>query len=139
MVVPVTYGWDNTEKTTLCYRLEGRWTWEECYQSLDESRKLWNSVSHLVDVIVDMAASAGFPPGNILGHFRNIMMYYHSANVGNAAIVGANDYFRMASELFYKVYIQARHKPTGSTLLVKDMEAARAALADHRKNAGTGS
>jgi hypothetical protein len=136
--VPVTYAWDNSEKTAICYRLEGRWTWDEMYETLEESRKLWSSVNHMVDIIVDMNDSVGFPPGNTLGHFRNVSIYYSSSKVGNTAIVGANDFFRMALELFYKVYIRARQKPLGHTFLVKDMEAARAALADYRKKAQTG-
>ena len=100
---------------------------------------MWGSVNHMVDIIVDMNGSAGFPPGNILGHFHNISIYYNSTKVGNTAIIGANDFFRMALELFYKVYIRARQKPLGHTVLVKDMEVARAALADYRKRAQTGS
>ncbi|MBZ0287197.1 MAG: hypothetical protein K8I30_06250, partial [Anaerolineae bacterium] len=99
--MPVTYKWDNSEKTVICYRVEGRWSWEEIYQTLEWSRRLWHSVSHVVDIIVDMTASSAFPADNILGHLRNIMSYYDSTRVGNTAIVGATDYFRMAAELYY--------------------------------------
>ncbi|MEO8611825.1 MAG: hypothetical protein ABI690_28255 [Chloroflexota bacterium] len=137
--MPVIYQWDNSDKTVLCYRLEGRWTWDEIYQMLEEARALWKSVNHTVDMIVDMTGSAGFPPDNILGHFRNITLNYHHANTGNTAVVGADDFFRMASGLFYKVYVLPRQQPRGNTLFVKDMDSARAALSDQRKNAKSGS
>ncbi len=135
----VMYAWDNREKTTLCYRLEGRWTWDELYQGLEESRKLWSSVNHKVDIIVDMTGSSTFPPGNILGHFRNVSIYYSSTKIGNTAIVGANDFFRMALELFYKVYIRPRQQPLDYSILVKDMDTARAILAERRKGANSSS
>jgi hypothetical protein len=136
--VPVTYAWDNSEKTIICYCLNDRWTWDEIYHALEASRTLWRSVQHVVDIIVDMTESAGFPPGNVLGHFRNVMSYYDSTRVGNTAIVGANDFFRMASDLFYKVYIQQRRQPNGQAVMVKDMDAARAALAGFHKDASSG-
>ena len=137
--MPVTYTWDNSEKTTLCYRLEGRWSWEELYQTLADSRKLWSTVNHVVDVIVDVSASPGFPPGNILGHFRNVSAFYADAKAGNTVVVGANDFFRMTLDLFYKVYIRQRQPPHGDSILVKDMDAARAALAKRRKGANSSS
>jgi hypothetical protein len=137
--VPVTYAWDNSEKTTLCYRLEGRWTWEELYQVLAESRKLWSSVNHVVDVIVDMTASPGFPPGNILGHFRNVSAFYAEAKAGNTVVVGANAFFRTTLDLFYKVYVRPRQPPHSHSILVKDIDAARAALVERRKRANSSS
>lgn len=137
--MPVIYTWDNSDKTTLCYRLEGRWTWEELYQALGESRKVWNTVNHVVDVIVDLSASPGFPPGNILGHFRNVSAFYRDAKAGNTVVVGANDFFRMTLEVFYKVYIRPRQQPLGHSILVKDMQAARVTLAERRKGANSGS
>jgi hypothetical protein len=134
-VVPVTYFWDSDDKRAVCYHYESRWTWEEFYVVLEESRKLWDEVNHTVDVIVDFTHSSGFPSGNILGHFRNITAYYNDPKAGNTVIIGANDFFRMASELFNKVYIRQRQKPVGNTFLVKDIEAGRAILAEYRKKA----
>jgi hypothetical protein len=133
--VPVTVKWDNSEKTTLCYRLEGRWTWEELYHTLGESRKLWGSVNHVVDVLIDLSVSTGFPAGNILGHFRNVSSFFADVKTGNTAVAGADDFFRMSLELFYKVYIRERKQPLGNTLMLKDMDSARAALTHARKNA----
>jgi hypothetical protein len=130
--------WDNSEKTILCYAIKGHWTWEEIYEALEDTRKLWNSVTHTVDQIVDMSQSAGFPRGNVLGHFRNITTYYHHDNTGNTAVIGADNYFRMASELFYKIYVHERQKPRSNTFYVKDMDDARAVLVEHRGKASTG-
>jgi hypothetical protein len=135
--VPVMYCWDNAERKAICYSYEGRWTWKELYTVLEESRQLWSEVNHSIDVIVDFTQSAGFPPGNILGHFYNISTYYSSVKAGNTAVIGANDYFRMASEVFNQVHIRQRQKPVGHTFFVKDLEAARAILAEYRDDAAS--
>lgn len=137
--MPVTYFWDDEDKRAICYSYEGRWTWEEFYTVLKESCKLWAEVTHTVDIIVDFTQSAGFPPGNILGHFHNVSTYYSSVKAGNTAVIGANDYFRMASEVFNKVYVRQRQKPVGNTFLVKDMDAAHEILAEYRKKASSNS
>jgi hypothetical protein len=111
--VPVMYCWDNAERKAICYSYEGRWTWKELYTVLEESRQLWSEVDHSIDVIVDFTQSAGFPPGNILGHLYNVSTYYSSVKAVNTAVIGANDYFRMASEVFNQVNIRQRHRSSG--------------------------
>lgn len=131
--MPITVDWDNQEKNTICYTYVGRWTWDEYYVVLEHSRGLWKSVNQVVDVIVDLSASAGFPSGNLLEHLRKTYAYYDDPKAGNTAVVGTNDFFRMAVELFNKIYMNARHKKTGNFFLVKDMNAARSVLNEQRQ------
>ena len=135
--MPVTYCWDSEDRKAICYSYEGRWTWKELYTVLEESRQLWSEVDHSIDVIVDFTQSTGFPPGNILGHFHNVSTYYSSVKAGNTTVIGANDYFRMASEVFNQVSIRQHQKPRVHTFFVKDIESARAILAEYREDAAS--
>lgn len=50
----VAVRWSNSEKTIVIYDIEGRWTWEEFYPAYHEAIAMELSVTHRVDVIMNM-------------------------------------------------------------------------------------
>ncbi|MDX2077382.1 MAG: hypothetical protein SFZ02_13195 [bacterium] len=123
--------WDD-ENTKLALRFvyEGVWTWEENYQVIDDSVPMFESVSYIVDIIIDMTASAGYPPGNLLSHFRNMAERYHE-RAGHSIIINNNPFLRMMSDSFSKIYKPKKIK--GKSFFVKDLVEARATVERLRK------
>src|SRR5262245_50437159 len=74
--MPIQVNWDDESKTIIHVNVEGDWTWDEFYQSLDQGGALLDSANHRVDFIVHMENSKTMPMG-ALNHGRKIMTMDH--------------------------------------------------------------
>lgn len=59
--MPITVQWDNPEKTIIRVTFDGRWTHREFTTAVQQRRQLMESVTHHVDVIVDMSGGQFIP------------------------------------------------------------------------------
>jgi hypothetical protein len=75
MTIQVT--WDNPEKTTLLWTVEGRWTWTESHEAIAAAEAFMESVPHQqVDSIVDMSRGHLIPE-NAVSNFSRTLRTMH--------------------------------------------------------------
>jgi hypothetical protein len=122
--------WDDAEKTTILYTIDGRWTWSDLYDALDLGRDLMDSVSHEhVDFIVDMTACK-LLPDNALSHFARMSNKPHPKS-GRMVMAGATTFVRAL------LNVMGRYQGTDSRAkavkAVPTVEEARAVLAAQRR------
>lgn len=61
--MPIIIAWENDEKTILSHTYSGRWTLEDFHKAIDENTEQIGSVSHTVDIVVDLSQNKWIPPG----------------------------------------------------------------------------
>jgi len=117
--------WDSEAKTTLRIVYEGSWTWEDFHKAHEEGNNLIKSVSHRVDVIIDISNSRLMPSG-ALSRGKHITDA-KPANQGMTAVVGANCFIQSLYDLFRKVY-----RKDFNLFYAPSLEEARARLLEQR-------
>ena len=125
--MPVTVEWDNEEKTVVRMRLDGNWTWDEVYPASQEGYAMLESVSYVVDLIMDMRQSRGIPNSSIF-HARNTIGKRHP-RTGLTVFVGANTLFFTIWRVFNRVYASLRVEQQFT--FADKIEEAREMLAKH--------
>ena len=85
--------WDDAEKTTILYTIDGHWTWSDLYDALDLGRDMMDSVSHEhIDFIVDMTACK-LLPDNALSNFARMSNKSHPKS-NRMVLAGASTFVR---------------------------------------------
>jgi hypothetical protein len=64
----IQISWGNEAKTFTLFEFIGKWTWEEYHATRKQGIEMVNSVSHVVNIVVDFSKSSFFP-SNLLSHF----------------------------------------------------------------------
>jgi hypothetical protein len=119
--------WDDEGQTTLRYVVEGRWTWDEFYAMMDESRRLMDSAPNSrIDMIVDMT-SGNFLPHNALSHFGRLPKSRHP-KAGILVLVGPNAFIRSLVNVIGRLSARS----TTHLLVADTMEDARQKIAERR-------
>lgn len=124
--------WDNEYKTILRCESEGRWTWEEYHQALNQVVDMIESVPHRVDLMNVPRRGAVTPSGSAMPHFQRALRILPS-NTGLNVIVNTNAFGRAIISMFSKLY--GRHTG-GNIAAVGTLEEAYALIA--RTRAGVG-
>ncbi len=68
----ITVTWGNAEKTYTVFRFEGKWTWDEYHQSIQDGVSLVKDCPYTVNILIDMTECRLFPQ-NLLSHFNHSM------------------------------------------------------------------
>lgn len=84
--------WYDEAQAIVLYEFQGDWTWDELYPQYDTAIAMEKSVTHRVDVIIDMRR-AGRLPKNVLSHMKNFSDKQPD-NIGITAIVTNNAFVR---------------------------------------------
>ncbi len=100
--MPIIVSWFNEEKTIASYQLVGRWTWDDLYAAVQESRAMVMGVNHPVYFIIDVTKNHSVPPG-ALTHLRSITAGV-SPNWKMGVFVGVNTFVETLLKTFIKVY-----------------------------------
>jgi len=100
--MPISISWDNTDKTIIQYRFEGRWTWDEFNKGLFEANSMMDSVNHTVHVIVNMGNSAALPRGAIT-QIASLRTRKHP-RIGVTILVGASSLVQSIHSAMTKIY-----------------------------------
>lgn len=100
--MPIDVFWLNDEKTMLQYDISGSWTWDDLYPKYYEALEMERSVSHFVDIVIDLRESKSIPP-NVLTHIKNITDK-QPENVGLTVIVSDNRFIKMLMDMGVKAY-----------------------------------
>jgi hypothetical protein len=99
--MPVSYEWDNPEKTTIHYHLDKHWTWEELRQAMIEAWPLIAEQAFVVDAYI--TSDGQHMPPNTMPHLR-AMSQNRPANTGLMVLVGTNSFVKTMITTFMKVY-----------------------------------
>ena len=129
--MPVQVLWDNDDRTTLRYDVQGHWTWNEFYENFAHARAMMQTVPHTVDFIVNPVdfRSRGYMPSGMIS--RVVQLYRNiPPNTGVTVIVGGGDFFRIINNVSRGFYprIAARYRFTDT------LDEARAVLIKLREN-----
>lgn len=124
----IEVSWDNEAKTIIQYIYDGRWTWQDFDESRLQAAKLEETVSHRVDVIVDVRKSSLVPSGTI-SRGKSVMTTTPTShpNEGMAVIVGAGPLVRSIYDVVSKVYPEIVRRR--GFRFARSMEEARALIA----------
>jgi hypothetical protein len=98
----IVVSWETEKQTTIVITFDRPWTWEEFRKSYDDMDKLFKSVSHEVDLILDIT-EGGFPPAGAVQEFRRVSEIQHP-NLGKIAVVGIPTFFRGMLNILKTVY-----------------------------------
>lgn len=127
----ISVSWDNPDKTVICYRMVGRWSWDEFYVIWQDSMVMIRSVTHQVNGIVDLSQSVGMPQGALLK--TAYMLRNQPANAGLTIIVNGGDFVNLLIGSLKRVAPrEGRH--LGIALTV---EAARKIITEYAIKEGT--
>jgi hypothetical protein len=123
-VSQITFEWDNPEKTAVIWYFEPGWAWDEMYRARDRSIQHVQSVSHVVDVILDMGQSPSFP-SNALSNL-NAILSKGSPNRGCIILVNPSLFIQSFASMFRRV------KPSvaENLMVVSSLEKARSLVAE---------
>jgi hypothetical protein len=117
--------WDDNNKTRILVEFETSWTWNELETSLEQADNMIRSVSHSVDIIIDVEGSN--LPKDFLTAARNLLANpEQNDNEGHRVVVGASNFMRQAYQAVRKAF---GNKLSGRDILfANDLAHARSML-----------
>ena len=99
----VQVDWDNEEQKIVRYTFEQGWSWPDLHQALDDAGKLINTVSHRVDVIMDIS-SANLVPKGALSQINRAYNNPKPPNIGITIIVAPNSFMSAMVNMAKKIW-----------------------------------
>ncbi|MEO8606616.1 MAG: hypothetical protein ABI690_01940 [Chloroflexota bacterium] len=125
--MPVHFTWDNPEKRVAHYKFEGKWTWDELYESFRASWNEFIQLDHVIDSISDLTQTKTLPP-SAMTHVRSLSQN-RPPNTGVMIIVGANTFMTVAMQTFRQIFA-ATLKRDLDVLFAKTLDEAHAIIAE---------
>lgn len=95
--------WDNDAKNIVRYKFEQGWAWNDLHQALDDAGELINTVSHQVDVIMDIS-SANLVPKGALSQINRAYANPKPPNIGITVIVAPNSFMSAMVSMAKKIW-----------------------------------
>lgn len=125
----ITVSWLDDTQTMLRYDVSGAWTWQDLAEALNQGNDLMDSVSHRVEVIVDMSGSAGMP-ANMIELGRRMTGIRRPENMGVVVVIQGGALLEALVGTMRRIY-----KGLDQSILYADtLEAARAAAVAARSD-----
>ncbi|MFN8374862.1 MAG: hypothetical protein U0694_18525 [Anaerolineae bacterium] len=100
--MPVNVKWYDEQQRVIWYAYEGRWTWDEFYQTFEQGNQMIESVEHNVDTIIDLRRSS-LLPSNVMSRGNFMGSKLHPRH-GKTVVVGANSFVQLLYDMFRKLY-----------------------------------
>jgi hypothetical protein len=123
--------WDDAKQTRVLVEFESSWTWAELDEALAAIDRLIISVSHRVDIIIDLEGSS--IPKDFLNAAKNILANPERRdNEGNRVVVGASDFMRSAYQTLKGAF--GKQLTGREVLFANDIAQARSMLFSMRNN-----
>ena len=124
--MPIIVDWDDDQKTVICYRYTGKWTWDEYGAAVETATRLIDSVGHKVDIIGDFSEGV-LVPSHALSNFRK--SWNLRQPTGTVVLVINSSFLESMVNVFRRLYAEI-----GSRLYVtKSLEEARSLIASKRQ------
>lgn len=104
----ITVDWYEEEKLNICYKLVGRWTWQDLFDAIEDAVVLLDSVNYPVNIILDVTGTSHVPTlaVNHMARLANAPTVSHP-NTNQFLMVGANRYIEMMMSIFKKLFPHA--------------------------------
>jgi hypothetical protein len=99
----IRVNWHNDSKTIIQFAQGAVWTWEEFDEAVDRTVALMNTVSHRVDVIVDMTANPMPPDMHALGRIQRAQ-HMQPRNFGQVIVVSQDPFMARVGGVFIRVF-----------------------------------
>jgi hypothetical protein len=100
----ISITWNNSQKTSLVLTFTGPWSWDE-YERMDAHiAAAFASVTHRVDLIIDLSQAGRIPKGTL--YYLRDAYSDETENLGEYIFVGAPDSFKrlfLAADRYYTV------------------------------------
>jgi hypothetical protein len=123
--------WDDAKQTRVLVEFETSWTWAELDDALAAIDRLILSVSHSVDIIIDLEGST--IPKDFLNAAKNILANPERRdNEGSRVVVGASDWMRTAYQTLKGAF--GKQLAGREVLFANDLSHARTMLFSMRNN-----
>lgn len=98
----ITAEWDTPEQNRIIVTFQRPWTWAEFDAANGRMNTLFRSVTHRVDLILDIS-DGGLPPSNAMQKFKQVSENQH-LNLGRIVVVGLPGFFRGMLNVIRSVY-----------------------------------
>lgn len=123
--------WDDAKQTRVHVEFESSWTWAELDDALAAIDRLILSVTHPVDIIIDLEGSS--IPKDFLNAAKNLLANPERRdNEGNRVVVGASDFMRTAYQTLKGAF--GKQLTGREVLFANDLSHARTMLFSMRNN-----
>jgi hypothetical protein len=83
--------WDNPEQTILRYVFKPRWTWADLHNAMKEASVQMETVSHKVNIIMDLS-QASLIPGGAIAQAQKAFATPKHANAGITVVVSSSSF-----------------------------------------------
>jgi hypothetical protein len=96
--------WDDPAQTTICFVVDGAWTWDEFYQAKTEANTLMDAVPQIhIHCLVDMHRG-NMLPRNAITHFSKLQRSSHT-KMGHVVLIGTNGFVQAIFRLMDKISV----------------------------------
>ncbi|MGB7339343.1 MAG: hypothetical protein WBC91_10665 [Phototrophicaceae bacterium] len=119
--------WDDSNQTRVLLEFETTWTWDEFDQALERTDNLLATVSHTVDIIIDLEGAE--IPNDYLKAAQRLLTDPSMGmrpNEGHRVVVGANKWIRTAYNTLQKTF--SKQLQGREILFANDLSQARGML-----------
>ena len=124
--------WDNRDKTPTLLEFESEWNWDDLEQAFQEADGYIISVTHQVDIILDVEGSS--IPKDFLNAIKRLVQENGDGardNEGHRIVVGANKALRAVYSTAQNTF--KKHLDGREILFASDLSDARAILRGLRR------
>ena len=123
--------WDDAKQTRVLVEFETSWSWKELDDAFEAIDKLILSVTHNVDIIIDLEGTS--IPKDFMNAAKKILANPERRdNEGNRVVIGASDFMRSAYQTLKGAF---GNKLAGrEVLFANDLSHARSMLFSMRSN-----
>lgn len=98
--------WDNRKQQAVRVEFESEWTWDDLEQAITTADQFIASVSHEVDIIIDLEGSS--LPKDFMNGAKKLLgtddAHIARANEGRRIVIGANQVLRSAYQTIQKTF-----------------------------------
>lgn len=127
----VNIAWDNEEQTIVRYTFEPGWDWLDLYTAMDNAGELIQTVSHGVDVLMDLS-QANLIPKNAISQIKRGYDNPKSPNIGLTVVVTPNSFMNAMVSMAKKIW--GGGSSEWELEFVKTIDEAYATIEAHRKD-----
>lgn len=98
----VSIYWENSQQTAIVMKFAAPWSWDEYEVVGTELEAMVNSVSHTVDILINITEGGAIPDD---GMFRMRELYTSNlSNLGNYVFIGAPEEFKSLMSVTDRFY-----------------------------------
>jgi len=123
----IEVNWDNREKTVIRFDYTARWSWQDYYAALDETKSWVENLDYKV-YFINKVDNIGHLPANAVNHFKKTAVEF-GPYVHLTVIVAHSRFLHLVFDVFQRV----AGEWSKNYRFVESMEEAYALIADYQQ------